>query len=848
MVPMTTEQIGKLLGAAAPNATIYLVGVGGCGMSGLAHLLLDLGFRVVGSDLAANEETRQLAERGATIYIGHRAEQLIAVQPILVGYSSAIRRDNPELQAAEHRQIPLARRALLLAALVHRQQGICVAGMHGKTTTSALLAFALEKLGAAPSYAIGAMVPQLPRYARFSPGGSRRESAQIESGVSNADRGSEEQSRLTSAATEDLFIAEADESDGTLSEFRPQHAIVLNVDAEHLDFYAGFDAICHEFANFAQQTRETLVFCADDARLAELFARRPGAISYGFHPLANYRLVAVPANPGRSRGDEAQIKKEDQSLLTSAPTRFEVWHSGAKLGDFTLRLIGEKNISNAVAVIALLHRLGYAPDAIASAIADFTGAARRQQEVFSDARFRVFDDYGHHPSEIQATLQAFKSLGARRLLVAFQPHRFTRTQALMNEFAMSFGQADLLWVADIYAASEPEIPGVTSAKLVEAILDARSSGRESALLSPIGDQSRLTSAATVKHVPSLDALRRAVRAAMLPGDVVLFLGAGDITKAAHELAAELREEAVSSNEQTLAALTACLSPESIVRRDEPLAKRTTLRVGGKADYYVEPASEEDLSRVLKFCAERQLKFTLLGRGSNLLIKDGGIRGVVICLNHPNFSRLEIIGDKLHCGPGVKLKAISVEARRAGLAGLEFLEGIPGSLGGSMRMNAGAMGSWLFDVVEKIRFMDYSGVAHERMASEVNVEYRGCPLLKTHVALGAVLKGTSATKETVASRMEQFSAKRWESQPKEPSAGCIFKNPKTIPAGKLIDELGLKGTRVGGAMVSDVHGNFIVNADNATASDVLSLIEVVKQRAKSARGIELETEVEILGEE
>ena len=324
-------------------------------------------------------------------------------------------------------------------------------------------------------------------------------------------------------------------------------------------------------------------------------------------------------------------------------------------------------------------------------------------------------------------------------------------------------------------------------------------------------------------------------------------GAGDITKAAHELAAELREESVSSNEQLLAELTASLSPESIVRRDEPLAKRTTLRVGGKADLYAEPASEDDLSRLLKFCARHQLKFMLLGRGSNLLIKDGGIRGVVICLNHPNFSRLEITGDKLSCGAGVKLKAVSVEARRAGLAGLEFLEGIPGSLGGSMRMNAGAMGSWLFDVVEKIRFMDYAGVAHERVASEVNVEYRGCPLFKNHIALGAVLKGQPTAAETVAARMQQYSSKRWESQPKEPSAGCIFKNPKTIPAGKLIDELGLKGTRVGGAMVSDVHGNFIVNADNATASDVLSLIEVVKQRAKSARGIELETEVEILGE-
>ena len=837
---MNSDQLGQLLATASLGSTIYLVGIGGCGVSGLAHLLLDLGFRVVGSDLAANEETRQLAERGATIHLGHHAEQLAAAHPILVAYSSAIRLDNPELQAAERMQIPLARRALLLAALVHRQRGICVAGMHGKTTTSALLAFALENLGAKPSYAIGALVPQLARHARFSASSSRREEeSQID------------QSLLTSAATETLFIAEADESDGTLSEFRPQHAIVLNVDAEHLDFYANLDAICREFANFAQQTHDTLVFCADDPRLAELFARRPGAVSYGFHPLANYRLVRHgERREARGERHEADPTSAPIAYRLSPPTSFEVWHSGQKLGDFTLRLIGEKNISNAGSVIALLHRFDYAPDAIACAIAGFTGAARRQQELFSDARFRVFDDYGHHPAEIQATLQAFNSLGARRLLVAFQPHRFTRTQALMSEFATCFGQADKLWVADIYAASEPEIPGVTSERLVEAIR-AATPAVAVALVPDVecaagilpADEGDPVPAGCRQHI----ALCRAVRAAMLPGDVVLFLGAGDITKAAHELAAELREESVSSNEQLLAELTASLSPESIVRRDEPLAKRTTLRVGGKADLYVEPASEDDLSRLLKFCARHQLKFTLLGRGSNLLIKDGGIRGVVICLNHPNFSRLEIAGDKLSCGAGVKLKAVSVEARRAGLAGLEFLEGIPGSLGGSMRMNAGAMGSWLFDVVEKIRFMDYAGVAHERVASEVNVEYRGCPLFKNHIALGAVLKGQPTAAETVAARMQQYSSKRWESQPKEPSAGCIFKNPKTIPAGKLIDELGLKGTRVGGAMVSDVHGNFIVNADNATASDVLSLIEVVKQRAKSARGIELETEVEILGE-
>jgi UDP-N-acetylenolpyruvoylglucosamine reductase len=305
---------------------------------------------------------------------------------------------------------------------------------------------------------------------------------------------------------------------------------------------------------------------------------------------------------------------------------------------------------------------------------------------------------------------------------------------------------------------------------------------------------------------------------------------------------------MSDKQKMAAELSARVTAATVVRADEPLAKRTTLRVGGPADLFVEPASEADLSVVLRFCREKNLPFTMLGRGSNLLIRDGGIRGVVISLMHANFSRIQISGDKIHCGAGVKLKTIAVEARRHGLAGLEFIEGIPGSLGGSMRMNAGAMGSWLFDAIDTVRFMDYEGKAQERKAAEVQVEYRGCPLFKNHIALGAVLKGEPASVQTVTERMTTYSHKRWESQPAAPSAGCIFKNPKTIPAGKLIDELGLKGTRVGGAVVSDVHGNFIVNEGNATARDVLNLIEVIRERARSARGVDLETEVEILGQD
>ena len=290
-----------------------------------------------------------------------------------------------------------------------------------------------------------------------------------------------------------------------------------------------------------------------------------------------------------------------------------------------------------------------------------------------------------------------------------------------------------------------------------------------------------------------------------------------------------------------------VSQTATVRSDEPLAKHTTLRVGGPADVYVEPASEEDLAAVLVCCRERGWRVFVLGRGSNLLVRDGGFRGVVISLMQPQFSRIEVTGERLKCGAGAKLKAIAVEAKRNSLAGLEFLEGIPGSLGGALRMNAGAMGSSVFEVVESVRLMNFDGVPHERTAQDISVAYRCCPTLKDHIALSAVLRGKAGSREEVEQRMNDYSRKRWQSQPAAPSAGCMFKNPSSIPAGRLIDELGLKGSRVGGAVVSIEHGNFIVNDGKATARDVLELIEIIRQRVRAERGIELETEVEIVGE-
>ena len=295
-------------------------------------------------------------------------------------------------------------------------------------------------------------------------------------------------------------------------------------------------------------------------------------------------------------------------------------------------------------------------------------------------------------------------------------------------------------------------------------------------------------------------------------------------------------------------LAAHVSPATVIKRDEPMAKHTTLRVGGSADVYVEPATEADLALILQWCGERGVKLFILGRGSNLLVRGGGFRGVGICLSSLEFSRIEIDGTRIRAGAGAKQKNVAVEAKRNGLSGVEFLEGIPGSIGGALRMNAGAMGGETFNAVESVRVMDFSGNVRELTPTEMSVAYRSCATLKNHVALGAVFLCKPEPREEIEKRMKAYSEKRWSSQPAAPSAGCMFKNPATIPAGKLIDELGLKNTKVGGARISQEHGNFLVNDGGATAKDVLELIGILRAKAKIERGIDLHTEVEIIGEE
>lgn len=780
---MNVGQLAKFL--RAKPRKVHFIGLGGCGVSAIARLCLAQGHRVSGSDLVENEDTVKLRQRGAMVHTGHQARNLADAE--LVVYSSAVKRENVELSEAERLHVPTVRRALALAALMSGKTGIAVSGTHGKTTTSAMIAHILKSSACDPTFCLGAHIPILGDNAELGQGAH--------------------------------FVAEADESDGTLSAFEAPYSVITNIEEEHLDYFADLQAILDAFTQFATNTSNTVFICADDkhaARVADKIRVKgsPSLVTYGFNPEADFRI----ANLAR----------------TGFTSTFEVVHKEQRLGCVSLVVPGEQNVVNACGSVAVALALGLSFEQTAAALQRFTGAARRFERKFDGHDILVIDDYAHHPTELKATLHAARGLGRKRVLAAFQPHRYTRTKLLREQFATAFGEVDELFLTDIYAASEPPIEGIDGRSLFDAI---RSAGHKS-----------------VHYAADLDELASQLHRLARPGDVVLTLGAGDIHKVATKLASLLQQgtwkqvDFMAANaDDILTELKQNLSPDSVIKRDEPMAKRTTLRVGGNADLYVEPSSEADLSAVLAVCKRRGLPFFLIGRGSNLLIKDGGIRGMVIKLERPAFQKIEIEGEHIHAGAGAKLKQLVLACRNAELAGLEFLEGIPGTVGGALRMNAGAMGQWMFEVVERVRFMDFGGGIHEKPASEIYVEYRGCPLFRDHIALAATLKGVRSTREQIVNRLKSFEEKRWSTQPPQSSAGCIFKNPKEIPAGKLIDELGLKGASVGKARVSDVHGNFIINEGGATADEVLRLIRLIQETAEKERGIRLETEVIILGE-
>ncbi len=759
------DQLRKRLLDRENPVRIHLIGVAGAGMSGIARMLLEMGHRVSGCDRVTSEETERLQQSGLKFACPHTADAVADAEIVI--YSSAIREDNVALAAARKLGSLCLRRAECLAAILNNKKGVVVAGTHGKTTTSALTAHLLREARLRPCHYVGAEIPVLGANAHW-----------------NADS--------------DYLVAEGDESDGTLVNYIPEHSIVLNVEAEHLDFYRDLDHIKEVFHTLCRQTRGTIFYCKSDAGAADVCGQYPNSVSYGWDN-ADYTATDITVKRGR--------------------TLFTVNHKGEKLGRVELGIPGRHNVLNSLAATAAALEMGADFASIARGLASFAGARRRFETKFLCYDYRIVDDYGHHPTEIAATVQTARSLNPDRLVIFFQPHRYTRTKLLRDDFGRVLQNVDKLFVADVYPASELPIPGISGQTIVDAVLEH--------------------GPADASFLPDMSKAHYVVGNQLRPGDLFLTLGAGNVHVAGARIANDLRVLTDMQNE---------CGREFPARLYEPMRKHTTLGVGGVAQFWVEPDTMECMQDVVNYFKDHNIPVHVVGRGSNLVVREGGIRGAVI---HPcggDFDKLELMDSTtILAGAAVKLKKLAAFAARHGIAGFEWMDGIPGCVGGSLRMNAGSMGGEMWQNFVAATALDEDGDIITMCKNDMEpARYRSIPDFEHNMVMLATFSGTPGDPAEIERKMEEFRARRKASQPLEPSAGCTFRNPDGIPAGKLIDELGLKGYSIGGAEISTKHGNFIINKGDAKATDVTELIDHILRTAQKERGITLHEEVQVIG--
>jgi UDP-N-acetylmuramate--alanine ligase len=440
---------------------IHFVGIGGIGMSGIAEVLVNLGYQVSGSDLKESPVTERLRSMGATIRAGHDASCIEGAQAVVI--SSAVRPDNPEVLAAHAAKIPVIPRGEMLSELMRMKQGIAVAGSHGKTTTTSMVAQVLSGAGLDPTIVIGGKLNILGSNAKLGKG--------------------------------QLLVAEADESDGSFLLLNPTLAVITNIDREHLDHYRDLDEITDAFQAFANKVPfyGAVFLCIDDANASNL------------RPRINRRVVPYGTNP------QAEIRARD-IRLEGFRTTFSVSAEDRDLGTFSLGVPGHHMVLNALAALGVALELNVPVETVRESLAAFTGAERRFTRKGEKDGVLVVDDYGHHPTEIAATLKAArKGFPERRIVAAFQPHRYTRTQALQEEFGRAFFEADVVFLTEIYAASEAPLPGVSGEALAETL---RRHGQRD-----------------VRFVPDVEALPQGLKAVTRPGDLLITFGAGSITHA-----------------------------------------------------------------------------------------------------------------------------------------------------------------------------------------------------------------------------------------------------------------------------------------------------------------------------
>lgn len=789
-------------------------------MSALASALLDLGAYVSGSDLSASLATQELEGRGAHVFIGHSAANLGTATRVVV--TGAVPADNPELMAAQEGGLPVVKRAALLGQLMDMRRGVAVAGTHGKTTTSAMISWVLSKAGREPSYMVGGTIRGL------GSGGHWGQGVEL--------------------------VAEADEYDRSFLHLHPEVAVITNMETDHLEYYGTEGAIFAAFGEFALNVKPggLLIVCADDRHA---------------HSLADELLETGAPFRLQLYGTSAEALWRPERVRPNGKggSDYIAMRGGLEVAPVSLQVPGLHNVLNSLAAFAACVELGLTPDEAARWLGEFVGTGRRFEVKGVADGVMVVDDYAHHPTEIRATIAAARQrYHDKRLFVLFQPHTYTRTRDFLEDFARSLGAADHVIVTEIYASRERDTLGMSGRQIVERVVGAQA-----------------------EFAPTLDDAVQLLLDDLIPGDVLLTLGAGDVWKAGEVVLQGLQER--ESDEQHLQLhipqdgnkqpnkkenqqekgsspgftfkpdMVAGLEVEIGVKvaRGEPMSKHNSLRIGGPADIFVVAHNLEQLVSAVRFARRNGIPYLVIGNGTNMLVSDYGISGLVIHNKAQGISH-EIVDDSRSIWTvesGVLFSRLARITCDEGWTGQEWSNSVPGSVGGGVVSNAGAHGKELKDDLVSVRVLTAEGQIEEWSVDTLQLGYR-TSRFKGHgrrsmsppeVVLSARITLYRDTEGVCAATMREYLEERQAKQPQGKSAGSTFKNPPGYSAGYLVEQVGLKGHKYGQAQFSPKHANFMMNLGGARADDVGHLMRLAQERVREQFGVELEPEIEFIGD-
>ncbi|MBA2289135.1 MAG: UDP-N-acetylmuramate--L-alanine ligase [Chloroflexia bacterium] len=784
-------------------ASIHFVGVGGVSMSGLAQILHAWGYTVSGSDRQASPVTEQLASQGIRVQIGHEQAELAGEADILVVTPRAIPGAPEEIRVAVANGAQIVRRGQLLGMLANARTSIAVAGSHGKSSTSGMVTSALTEIGADPSYSVGAVVNSTGK---------------------NADSGAGAH-----------MVVEADEFDRALLWLTPDVAVITTISFDHPDVFADQAAYDQAFADFASQVRPggTLIVSADDIGCQRLLAQLSES---------HDRHVSIQTF-GQDSGADWTYRRSGSHWEITSP-------DGRSL-QVDLKAPGRHSAANATAAVMSMVALGVSTDDAIRGIEAFTGVGRRFELKGSVNGIDVIDDYGHHPDEISATIAGARDrYPDRRIVVLFQPHTFSRTAILLHEFATSLDRADLPVLLDIYPAGEVNTYGVTSHTIADGM------------------------AKNAEVIATPDAAVRWLSGQLRSGDVIITMGAGDVTVVGDQLLEHLgdgREPAIAapavkprgtrpirSGGRKKIETIPLPGTDANIQRDVDMSLHTTMRVGGSADLLFRASTPDLLEAALGWATTEALPVTVIGGGSNLLIGDGGIRGLVIVVRTPGQKAEELLQVEEHddhvlltVGAQAPISWVGRYCAEQGWSGMDWAVGLPGQIGGATVNNAGAHGIEIKDhlvgveVFEDgdLRDYDTTWLTPSYRMTRVKGAARPRPwsILRSRFRL---LKGDPVALVALADDHARF---RRETQPTGACSGSTFANPEGAYAGRLLEEAGLKGYQLGAMQFSPKHANWVINTGDGSARDAWALIQHARSVILDQYGIDLRLEVERVGE-